>query len=187
MQHPCTGTTAAQTNSGTHKHTHARTPALAEVYSSSLFMVASRLWSDWSLRLILVQIWGNWMTRGNHIGPRYDHIRGTSSNGCTKIKLDHVLPQSTGSLRTPSLLRPTFPLKDATTQLPASCFWQKQYTDVWQIVSAFICWYLVNSYIITLERTLLKVTHCRKVYLAFSFIPIASKTFRTSNKVWYQI
>lgn len=38
------------------------------------------------------------MTRGNHIGPRYDHIQVAFSNGCTKIKLDHVLPRCTGSL-----------------------------------------------------------------------------------------
>lgn len=74
---------------------HARRPALAQVYSSSLFTAANRLISPADSGLDL----RNWMTRGNHIGPRYDRIQVAFSNGCTKIKLDHVVPRCKGSLR----------------------------------------------------------------------------------------
>lgn len=72
-----------------------------------------------------------WMTRGNHIEPRYDQIRGRPLMPCSETQLDHVLTHNAGSLLIPSLLQLTFPLKDNITQLPASC-WQKQYTGVWQ-------------------------------------------------------
>lgn len=78
------------------------------------------------IRLISLADFGSdlryWMTRGNHIEPRYDRIQGRSLMPCTKTQLDHVLPHNTGSLRIPSLLQLTFPLKDTITQLPASCF-----------------------------------------------------------------
>lgn len=78
-----------------------------------------------------------WMTRGNHIEPRYDQIQGRPLMHCSETQLDHVLTHNTGSLLIPSLQQLTFPLKDNITQLPASC-WQKQYMGVWQ-VCVFLC------------------------------------------------
>lgn len=55
---------------------------------------------------------------------------GTSSDAWCPHTPDRVLTHNTGSLFTPSLLQLTFPLKDNITQLPTSCFWQRQYHDV---------------------------------------------------------
>lgn len=36
-----------------------------------------------------------WMTRGNHIEPRYDQIQGRPLMACTKTQLHHVVTHST--------------------------------------------------------------------------------------------
>lgn len=82
-----------------------------------------------------------WMTRGNHIEPRYDQIQGRPLMPYAGTPLDHVLTHNTGSLLIPSLLQLTFPLKDNITQLPTSCFWQEQYMCLRQCaqVCFFFC------------------------------------------------
>lgn len=119
----------AESHSNTHKHTSTCTaPGLFifTIYGSkqTVMPLISAADSGSDLR--------NWMTRGNHIGPRYDRIRfGTSFNGCTEIKLDHVLSLCTGGPACPcSSCSQCSREKGGVTQLPASCFWQKQYQDV---------------------------------------------------------
>lgn len=150
MQHPCNRTTTHRNRWRDTSHIHTSQPN-----SSWPFTLPNQL----RYKLISPADSGSdvrhWMTRGNHIEPRYDHIEERLLMPCTKTQLDHALPYKKGSLLIPSLMQLTFPLKDNITQLPASCFWQKQYMDVWQSVSA-LC--LDNSGIITLWWAPLKVT-----------------------------
>lgn len=121
-------------------HTHTLVQAKFLSHSSSLFMLPNRL-----IWVISPADSGSdsryWMTRGNHIEARYDQIQGRPLMPCTKTQLDHVLTHNTGSLLIQSLLQLTFPLKHNITQLPASCFRQKQLVTLCVWVCVFVSWY----------------------------------------------
>lgn len=137
MQHPCTfPTTHTDTDedtdiSHTHTHTQAPTAFIFAIYATKW------LWTEWSHQLILVQIEG--IGQQEEITQKPDVIR---FRPCTYTRLDHALTRNTGSRLIPSLLQLTFPLKDDITQLPASCFWQRQRMGVWVCflcVHVFLC------------------------------------------------
>lgn len=74
-----------------HSNTHKHAAHSSSLYATkpTLIWVISLADSGSDLRY--------WMTRGNHIEPRYDQIQRHPLMPCTKTQLDHVLTHNTGS------------------------------------------------------------------------------------------